>query len=114
DMEQRLQEARDRGAPLYDPVRVAEAVDLKTITLVEENKPRLGPAVLVTDDVERSYPNGPLAGHVLGYTGMVTADDLAAAEEAERNDAHARKLGFDDILGKSGIEKQYDRELSGE
>ena len=98
----------------YDPIRISEDADYKTLTLIEENKPRLGPAVLVTDDLLRSYPNGKLAAHVLGYTGSVTERDLERNKEALEGDDAVRELGYDDILGKSGVEKIYDRQLSGE
>lgn len=99
-------------------MRVAADVDLPTLTLIEENKQRLAPpgsapAVLVTDDIERSYPDGTLAAHVLGYTGRVTDDDIAASDVAHNKDPRARALHYDDINGKSGIEKKYNDELSG-
>ena len=112
DIEATLQEAHERNAQIYDPVNIAEGVDLKTITLIEENKYRLGPAVLVTNDLARSYPNGALASHVLGYTGMVTEDDIANSQDP----AHAtagQPLRYDDFIGKGGIERQYDGLLRG-
>jgi penicillin-binding protein 2 len=114
EIEAKLLDARMRGGRMYDPVRIDEDIDLKTITLIEENRPRLGPAVLVTNDIARTYPNGALAAHVLGYTGVVTSEDLARSEERSQEDHSARELHFDDVIGKSGIENQYDRELSGE
>jgi len=113
DIEATLQEARDLHSQIYDPVRIAEGVDLKTITLIEENKYRLGPAVLVTNDLARSYPNGALAAHVLGYTGSVTEEDIAASQDANR-DPSLRTLRYDDVIGKGGIERQYDNLLRGE
>jgi penicillin-binding protein 2 len=121
EIERRLQEASERGGHSYDPVRIAENVDLNTITLIEENKPRLlvtrdsaeREGVLVTDDITRSYPNGALAAHVLGYTGNVTEKDLKRSEEAVDTDPNARQLRFDDIIGKDGIESMYDEELTG-
>jgi len=121
EIERRLEDATARGGHPYDPVRIAEDVDLDTITLIEENKPRLlvtsdsaeREGVLVTDDIIRSYPNGALAAHVLGYTGNVTERDLKRSEEAVKTDPDARQLRFDDIIGKDGIEAVYDRELTG-
>lgn len=113
DIEARLVEAKKKGGNLYDPVRVTDGVDLKTITLVEENKPRLGPAVLVTDEITRQYPNGSLAAHVLGYTGVVTEREMARAERLAATEPKTRKLRFDDSIGKIGIEDQYDALLAG-
>lgn len=109
DLENQLEEAERRGARPYDPVPVAEGVDLRTITLIEENQARLGSSVLVTNDLKRLYPFGQLAAHVLGYTGIVTDEDLERAE----SDSKARQLKFDDIIGKSGLEREYDALLAG-
>jgi penicillin-binding protein 2 len=106
-IEAELTDASKRGGRFYDPVTVAEGVDLRTITLIEENKPRLGSAVLVTDDLKRLYPQGQLAAHVLGYTGLVTQRDLDKSEKSGRD------LKFDDKIGKSGIEREYDTMLMG-
>ncbi len=116
EIEARLHEARERGGKLYDPVSIAESVDLETITRVEENKPRLNlheTAVLVTDDIRRAYPNGTLAAHVLGYTGIVTQEDMERSREEAVEDPNARQLGLIDVIGRNGIERKYDRELSG-
>ncbi|MBV9866051.1 MAG: penicillin-binding protein 2 [Abitibacteriaceae bacterium] len=118
EIEAQLQEAHAHGGHDYDPVRVAEGVDLPTLTLIEENKRRLAPdgsapAVLITDDIARTYPNAQLASHILGYTGRVNEEDINASEDAHARDPATRALRFDDIVGKSGIEKEYDNELSG-
>ena len=91
----------------YDAVPIAHDVDLATITRIEENRARLGAAVLVTDDLRRVYPHGSLAAHLLGYSGVVNARDL------ERARAAGTELRADDRVGKSGIERQYDALLRG-
>lgn len=113
EIEAQISQAKSKGGNLYDPVRVADSVDLKTITLVEENKPRLGPAVLVTDEIARQYPNGSLAAHVLGYTGSVTERDMKRSQQIAASDTKSRKLRFDDSIGKNGVEKEFDRMLAG-
>jgi len=50
-------------------------------------------ALQVRNDYKRYYPNGPVFAHVLGYTGV-----------AERGD---------EIVGKVGLEKVYDKQLRG-
>lgn len=107
DLEAQLADAAKRGGRFYDPVVVAEGVDLRTITLIEENKPRLSSAVLVTDDPKRLYPQGQLAAHVLGYTGLATQRELDKAE------ASGKELRFDDRVGKSGLEREYNDLLMG-
>lgn len=111
EIEAQLDEAAAKGGGRYDPVRIGGDVDLETITQVEENRARLGPAVMITDNVARSYPNGKLAAHTLGYTGGVTAEELEKAKKSESEEA--RELRYDSVIGKIGLEKQYDHELSG-
>ena len=115
-IEAAITKARDEGgAHMYDPIRILEEAPYELLTRIEENKPRLGPAVLVTDDLRRFYPNGSLAAHVLGYTGRVSVRELeenkALLEEGEEG---VRELGFDDSIGKLGVERSYDAVLSGE
>ncbi len=117
EIEAQLEDAARRGGRLYDPVRVGGEVDLETITRVEENKwrlrsPGLGSAVLVTDDISRHYPAGAMAAHVLGYTGIVNERDIEKAKR-NRDEPGTRSLAYDDIIGKSGIERQFDRLLAG-
>ncbi len=122
-IETEIESTCEKGGRPYDPVRLPVDVDLHTVTRVEENKARLGPAVLVTDDLTRFYPNGTLAAHVLGYSGVVTADDLKKSRQqndflflsSTRSETtkSSRALKYDDIIGKIGLEKEYDSLLAG-
>ncbi len=108
------QAIKEGGAHIYDPIRILEDAPYELLTRIEENKPRLGPAVLVTDDLRRFYPNGSLAAHVLGYTGRVSARELEANKVQIEEGASVRELGFDDSIGKLGVERSYDDVLSGQ
>ena len=122
-IEATIEDAKAKGGRPYDPVRLPIEVDLHTITRVEENKARLGPAVFVTDDLTRFYPNGKMAAHVLGYSGIVTAEDLGKSQTEPTiavslpTESSTRKprreLKYDDIIGKIGLEKEYDSLLAG-
>lgn len=113
EIEANLEDARRKRAGIYDPVPIVEEADLATITLIEENKWRLGRAVLVTDDIKRFYPEGVLAAHLLGYTRAVDERDLERNQEEQKSDPEARALKFGDVIGKSGVEREYDRALVG-
>ena len=102
------------GAHSYDPIRILEDAPYELLTRIEENKPRLGPAVLVTDDLRRFYPNGSLAAHLLGYTGRVSARELEQNKKLLEDGEQVRELGFDDSIGKLGVERSYDQVLSGQ
>lgn len=64
------------------------------------------PAVEVAADVLRSYPEGRLASHLLGYTGSI------GEEEYERLREQGYRLR--DRIGRSGLEKAYESHLRGE
>ena len=57
-------------------------------------------------DVMRSYPHGPLASHVLGYTSGITEDEYQQLEP--------KGYRIRDRVGRSGIEKAYEAHLRGE
>ena len=57
-------------------------------------------------DVMRSYPHGPLASHVLGYTSGITEEEYQQLEP--------KGYRIRDRVGRSGIEKAYEAHLRGE
>jgi cell division protein FtsI/penicillin-binding protein 2/cell division protein FtsW (lipid II flippase) len=59
--------------------------------------------VIVTVAARRMYPAGPVLGPVLGFTGVATA-----AEQARWPD-----LPLGEVVGRAGIEQQYDAVLRG-
>jgi cell division protein FtsI/penicillin-binding protein 2 len=59
--------------------------------------------VLVVPDPRRSYPTGPLLGPVLGFTGVATPQDVARWFD----------LPAGEVVGRAGLEQQYDAVLRG-
>lgn len=86
------------------PVRLKHNITEAELAAVMENSWEL-PGVSVDPDVSRLYPRRDLLSHVLGYTGEVTEAELAAADGG---------LKPGDLVGKTGIEKSYDRLLRGQ
>ncbi|MBA2300600.1 MAG: penicillin-binding protein 2 [Chloroflexi bacterium] len=88
----------------FDLVRVAQDVDQATAQLISEAGFEL-PGVEVVVEARRRYTDGPLMSHLLGYTGPVSAEQLP----------ELREQGYqpDDLLGKVGLEAQYETELRG-
>jgi len=88
----------------FDLVRVAQDVDQATAQLISEAGFEL-PGVEVVVEARRRYTDGPLMSHLLGYTGPVSAEQLPKL----------RDQGYqpDDLLGKVGLEAQYETELRG-
>ena len=64
------------------------------------------PGVEVQEAAVRDYPFGSLAGHVLGYTGEISEEQLAATSTVNAS--------MGDIVGKTGVEAFYDKVLQGE
>lgn len=95
------------GAPLQ-PVPVARDVDSKLALRIMENTLRF-PGVTAEVVAERVYP-APFdanAAHLLGYIGPISAEELAAADAT---------AGYQrtSIVGRAGLEKQYDLMLRGQ
>ena len=59
-------------------------------------------SLIVESDFERDYTN-PAFAHVVGYANLVSQEDLM----------HNKKLALNDLIGKTGLEAFYDKELRG-
>jgi penicillin-binding protein 2 len=88
----------------YQPVPVAVDVPQKVQLYIGEHQDRFA-GVRVQRVPVRTYPQGTLAAHVLGYTGQITAEELKSP---------AFK-GYDqtDQVGQAGLEYEYERWLQG-
>jgi penicillin-binding protein 2 len=88
----------------FDLVRIAGDVDENTARLIAEAGFEL-PGVQIAVEARRQYTYGPLFSQILGYTGPVSADELA----------QLKPLGYlpDDLIGKTGLEAQHETELRG-
>lgn len=85
------------------PVPVLGSDDGRLLPLAET--PGEYPGITLMTAVNRSYPqDGVSAGHLLGYLGSVSADELAADDS----------LNSADLMGRGGLEQQYDTELRGQ
>lgn len=104
--EQTLQERllRYRSRPSFEPVVLKEDVDLKEVAYIESRRLEL-PMLSVGIESRRNYPHGALAAHVLGYVGEVS-------EEQVRKDVQG-EFDLGDVVGRAGLERQYDSALRG-
>ena len=92
------------GSP-YQPIPIAQGVDpRRALSLLEQ--PENFPGIGVEAGPVRHYPHieGLQASHVLGYLGRATADDVSSA---------AGQIADTDLVGRSGLEAQYDAVLRG-
>ena len=85
---------------------VMEAVDSETMTALYQSGLVQSGAIRLSARGERSWPEGTLLPHALGFTGPITAEEWPAAQ--------AKGLAMDSIVGQSGLEKAYDDLLRGQ
>ena len=88
----------------YKPVPVAEDVAKDKLLYISEHQD-LFPGVEATRVALRTYPNGTLAAHLLGYVGEINDTELADRKR------EGYRLG--DSVGKTGIEKIHETDLRG-
>ena len=88
----------------YQPVPIAIGVSQSTIVYLAEHQ-NMFPGVAVAFTAERTYPQGDTAAQVLGYTGDIDAQELAALQ----------KYGYtaSDVVGQAGLESVYELYLRG-
>ena len=83
-------------------------VPRSTVAYIQEHAD-VFPQVTVEQRTQRSYPLGEVGCHLLGYTGTVTEDQIAAAEESSTGISYESG----DVAGQAGIEYQYEEVLQG-
>jgi penicillin-binding protein 2 len=88
----------------FDLVRVAGDVEPRVANFISESRLDL-PGVEVVVESRRDYTTGPLFSQVIGYTGPVNAQQLLELK--------ARGYLQDDLIGKAGVEAQYEAVLRG-
>jgi penicillin-binding protein 2 len=95
------------GSP-YQPIPVARDVPQKVALAILERAEEY-PGVSADLEAVRQYPRpyGANAAHELGYVGPVTDDEVTATENAPH------PLFRSDMIGRSGLEAEYDDVLRG-
>jgi penicillin-binding protein 2 len=95
--------ARFRRAP-YQPVLVRADAPLAMVAALEERRLDI-PGLIIQTEPKRFYPDSAVVGHVVGYVGEVT--------EAERSLPRFADVRLGGLVGKDGLERQYDDSLRG-
>jgi penicillin-binding protein 2 len=96
------------GSP-YQPIPIATDVKQSVALRILEQAEDF-PAVLAEKQSVRAYPGpyGINAAHILGYLSPITEDELSAAEQAGDTSVNGASS-----VGRSGVEKEYDKWLRG-
>jgi penicillin-binding protein 2 len=96
----------DRTRPKYEPIIIKEELAAGELAFVEAHRGREDfPEMELIPSERRLYPRDGLAAHVTGYVGEIS--------EAELNQLEFVRLRQGDIIGKAGIERQYNSVLMG-
>src|SRR5215204_4065445 len=97
-MEQKLSSARSKRDP-YEPVTVKTEVLPETALILKERRLSL-PGVHANYESTRVYQYGDVMGHILGYTGRMSEDELAEYD--------AKGYARSERVGKAGVELTYE------
>ena len=107
----KIKEILDKNSGfLYKPVVLKKNLDAATVSRLEAHRDAL-PGITVESIPERTYLQGTLASHVLGYIGEISPEELEKQAKSEDPADVTYKLG--DLVGKVGLEKEYDEVLRG-
>jgi len=101
DIERVLQ--RVRRAP-YQPALVLGNAPFKVVSALEERRVAI-PGLLIQSEPKRFYPDTGVVAHLLGYVGEVT--------EGERATSRFAMVRLGGLVGKDGLEREYDDTLRG-
>ena len=95
-----------RGRARFQPVRLADDLGWESLARVESHRYAL-PGVLTEVRPRRTYPNGPLAAHLLGTIGEVRQEQL----DNDTGRLNGYRAG--DMVGQSGVEALLETQLRG-
>ncbi len=104
DLVDRLRRYEKR--PRYEPIIIKEELTPADLAFVDSHSGHdMFPEMELLHTQRRLYPRDGLAAHVVGYVGEISENELDQPEYL------SYKQG--DIIGKDGIEKQYNEHLMG-
>ena len=95
---------RVRKQPKYVPIVIKDELSPADLSFVDSHHDFF-PELVKIQAQRRLYPQNGMLAHVIGYTGEISELELDAPEYAKYNQG--------DVVGKFGIEKQYNDTLMG-
>lgn len=97
---------RFQKQPTYVPIIIKEDLTPEDLAFVEAHRdPEFYPELELLQAQRRLYPQNGFAAHIIGYTGEIS--------EAELDDPQYANYRPGDVIGKFGIERQYNDLLMG-
>jgi penicillin-binding protein 2 len=89
----------------FQPIRLKRDVEFRTVAYIEEHSHDF-PGVMFQVESTRQYPLDNKGTHIWGYVGEITEDELSKPKYAG--------YSIGDVIGKEGLEKQYEDLLKGQ
>ena len=90
----------------YSPIPIKRDLTPAELTFIDSHRdPGTFPEMEVVQEPRRLYPENGLAAHVIGYVGEVS--------EAELNSSEFASYSQGELVGKFGLERQYNEILKG-
>jgi penicillin-binding protein 2 len=102
--ELRMRVDKFKDLPLFQPIVIKDGLLLEEVSRIEARKKDM-PEILIQAEAKRDYPLYSFASHVLGYLQQISLEELKSEEYSQR------RAG--DLVGKTGIERQYENQLRG-
>ncbi|MGA2134704.1 MAG: penicillin-binding protein 2 [Bryobacteraceae bacterium] len=102
DLRARVQRYTSR--PKYDPIIIKEELTPAELSFVDSHRDFF-PEMELIHAQRRLYPQNGFAAHVIGYTGEISDQELDSPEFAKYNPGA--------VIGKFGVERQYNDLLTG-
>ncbi len=104
DLYKKLQRYKNR--PKYEPIIIKEELTPADMAFVEAHRdPDTFPEMETIESQRRLYPENGILAHVIGYTGEISESELDLPQYAKYNQGQ--------IVGKTGIEREYNDTLIG-
>jgi len=95
---------RFKSQPKYVPIVIKEELTPADLSFVDSHHDFFPELVLIQAQ-RRLYPQNGMMAHVIGYTGEISEEELDSPEFAKYNQG--------DVIGKFGIEREYNDRLMG-
>jgi len=95
---------RFKSQPKYVPIVIKEELTPADLAFVDSHH-EFFPELVLIQAQRRLYPQNGMLAHVIGYTGEISEDELDTPEFA--------KYDQGDVIGKFGIEREYNNTLMG-
>lgn len=90
--------------PLFQPIVIKDNLSFEEVSRIEARRLEM-PEMVLQSEPKRIYPFGRFAAHALGYLQELSPEEIKSSLYPQK------KLG--ELIGKTGIEKEYDALLEG-